>query len=963
MTPRAAWFALLILTAMLWTPAHVQASQFTLSGYVKDEQGGPLVGARILVRDGIRTHEAATDKDGYYQLAFEPTRDKASIYAVHGDPETGVYSHLPQLKEISTDGERKVNFTLPPAATVVMVGQIKPVETTRTIRLYTVKALDPTTGAQLKAGNLTLIYGSASQAVNSDLGLSPDTLILPIGTPLVLEFRSQTEVPPRTTRFWGFGAPYGQPEKTLSFTIREEEPFTLVDGQVLELDYRKYSLAKDIQEVCVSLNQTGTRLTELEAGGFYVTAERFDLKEASDQLSGAIARHEADEYEACYVDLSSAYIGLAVLNERLGSLITEASISVKALIVFIALTAVVLGGFVTERRGVSLVISAASFALMAAYLYRVYPGSALVSLEEFTAVSIVSISVFASPLLVARFVGGGSGWVSQRIGEWVSMFSFAKRNLRRRKLRFAFTFLPIMLLTMSFVALTSLSSGYGLVSQWVPNAAPDASGILVRMNELIPKTEFEKGQFYTVIQPAVDWVSSYEGVTSAVLKAENTPQVRPMATVDGYELQGVIGLDAQGEPLMPHVDACVVEGTPLREDGTCLVHTSVLLYTRLRLGDTLTVGGVPMTMVGAFDNRIQGVTDMDGETLLPGHQVITNPGDELPRIEVRTVEPYHVVVTTLQTAQRIRGVRASRVIVLLEEGADDVVLGKSMALAREYRVWVSTGGDVLRATMTDTVAGKGIGVSVPWLIVVLNVLATMMGSMYERRAEINILSSVGLNPTHISGVFMGEALITGVTAGGLGYLLGLGWYPAMRALTDAPVVNQKVSAAWVLASIGVAVAAVAAGTLLALRSTTLITPSFTRNWRLTGAASTGDAWTVPLPTKIMVGEAEGFHSYMVEALARYNYREGSPFIYAVKTSKSEDGARDVSFTYRDAPSNIGAKTSYNRLRVEAAGGDGTHRAVLEARGTPEAVEATAVFMRKLMIQWTVDLGQARGPTR
>lgn len=955
---------MLILTAMLWTPAHVKASQFTLSGYVKDEQGGPLVGARILVRDGTRTHEAATDTDGYYQLTFEPTRDKASIYAVHGDPETGAYSHLPQLKEISTDGERRTNFTLPPAATVVMAGQIKPVETTRTIRLYTVKALDPATGAQLKAGNLTLIYGSASQAVSGDLGLNPDTLILPLGMPLVLEFRSQTEIPPRTTRFWGFGAPYGQqPEKTLSFTIREEDPFTLVEGQVLKLDYRKYSLAKDIQEMRVSLNQTGSGLTELEAEGFYVTAERFDLKEASNQLSGAMARHAADEYEASYVDLSSAYIGLAVLNERLGSLITEASISVKALIVFVALTAVVLGGFVTERRGVSLAVSAASFALMVAYLYRVYPGSALIPLEEFTAVSLVSISLFAAPFVVTRFVGGGSGWFSLRVGEWVSMFSFAKRNLRRRKLRFAFTFLPIMLLTMSFVALTSLSSGYGLVSQWVPNATPDASGILVRMNEFVPKTEFEKGQFYTVIQPAVDWVSSYEGVTSAVLKAENTPQVRPMATVDGYELQGVIGLDVQGEPIMPHVDECVVEGTPLKDDGACLVHTSVLLYTRLGLGDTLTVGGVPMTIVGAFDNRIRDVTDMDGETVLPGHQVITNPGDDMPRIEVRSVEPYQVVVTTLQTAQRIRGVRASRVSVLLEEGVDDVVLGKSMALAREYRVWVSTGGAVLRATMTDTVAGKGIGVSVPWLIVVLNVLATMMGSMYERRAEINILSSVGLNPTHISGVFMGEALITGVTAGGLGYLLGLGWYPTMRALVEAPVVNQKVSAVWVLASIGVAVAAVVAGTLLALRNTTLITPSFTRNWKLTGAASTGDVWTVPLPTKIKAGEAEGFHSYMVEALARYNYREASPFIYAVKTSKSENGALDVSFTFREAPSNIGAKTSYNRLRVEAAGGDGTHGAVLESKGTPEAVEATAVFMRKLMIQWTVDLGQAKGHTR
>lgn len=964
MTPRAAWFALFILTATLWTPAHVQASQITLSGYVEDEQGEPLMGTRVLVRDGVRAYESATDIDGYYQLVFEPSRDKASLYVVHGDPETGVYGYLPQMKEIRTDGERRVNFSLAPAATVVMVGQIKPVETTRTIRLYTMTALDPATGDQLEAGNLTLIYGSANQAISGDLGLSPNTLILPVDTPLVLEFRSQAEVPPRTTRYWGFGVPYGQqPEKTMSFTISEEEPFTLAEDQLLELDYRKYSLAKDIRETRATLNKTGTRLIELEAGGFYVTAERFDLKEASDQLSRAEARHAAEEYEDCYVDLSSAYIGLAVLNERLGSLVVEASVSVKALIVFIALTAVVLGGFVTERRGISLAVSGASFALMAAYLHRVYPGSALIPLEEFTAVSLVSISLFAAPLVVTRFVGGGSGWFSQRIGEWMAMFSFGKRNLRRRKLRFAFTFLPIMLLTMSFVALTSLSSGYGLVSHWVPDAAPDASGILVRMNEFVAKTEFEKGQFYTVIQPAVDWVSSYEGVTSAVLKAENTPQVRPMATMDGYELQGVIGLDVQGEPLMRHVDACVVEGVPLMEDGTCLVHTSALLYTRLGLGDTLTVGGVPMTIVGAFDSRIRDVTDMDGETLLPSHQVIINPGDDMPRIEVRTVEPYNLVVTTLQTAQRIRGVRASRVSVLLEEGVDDVVLGKSMALAREYRVWVSTGEAVLRASMTDTVAGKGIGVSVPWLIVVLNVLATMMGSMYERRAEINILSSVGLNPTHISGVFMGEALITGVTAGGLGYLLGLGWYPAMRALAEAPVVNQKVSAAWVLASIGVAVAAVAAGTLLALRNTTLITPSFKRSWKLAGATFTGDAWMVPLPTKIKAEEAEGFYGYMVETLGKYDDREGSPHIYSVKTSKTENGARVVSFTYKDAPSNVGTKTSYNVLRVENAPDGETYGAVLESRGTMDAVEETAVFMRKLMIQWTVDLGHGEKRSR
>jgi hypothetical protein len=951
----------LAFTLLAGTPT-VHGSPVAVEGYVVDQAGAPLGGARVILYGSSLVAEATTSPDGHYRLEANPSTARLTLYATYDDPDTGNYDCLPQARLLAGADSYAADFTLPPAATIQMTGQIKPVETTSTIRFYTVSALDPSTGDRLKSGDLILEYGSGTRTINSVLGLDPDTLILPVETPLVLQFRSQTEVASRSTRVLGWGTSYAQAaDKPVSFTISEGEPFVFIPGQRVELDYRRYSLAQDVDTVSTGLSQAEARLTELEAGGFYVTAERFDLKEAAEQLGRAEARHAVSDYEACYVELSSAYLKWTVLSGRLGSMVAEAAVSVKTLIVFVALTATVIGGFLAERRGLMMVTAGISFAIMITYLYKVYPGSALIPAGEFAAVSAVSLSLFALPLILSGLVGRGSSWATLKAGEWVSMFSFGKRNLRRRRLRFALTFVPIMLLTMSFVALTSMSTGYGLVSQWVPYAEPDAAGILVRMSEYEPKTEFEKGIFYTVIQPAVEWVAGYEGVASVALKAESTPQVRPIATVDGYDFRGVIGLDVEGEPLMPGVDACVVEGEPLREEDTCLVHVNVFQYTGLGLGDTLTIRGVPMTIVGAFDSGIVDVMDADGGSFLPGYQVIVNPGDDQPRVEVRTVEPYYAVVTTLMTAQRMSGVRASRVTATLEPGADGVTLGKSMALSREYRVWVSTGAEVLRASMTDTIAGKGFGVTIPWLIVVLNVLATMMGSMYERRAEINILSSVGLNPTHISGVFLAEALITGVTAGGLGYLIGLGWYPAMRALADAPVVNQKVSAFWVVGSLAIAVTAVAAGSVLALRGSTVITPSFIRNWRLEGSSSPDDTWSVALPNKVKPEEVDALLAYICDALRAYDDRESAPHIYGVKQASDGEGRRFISFTYREVPTNIGAKTSYNRLVVEPGEEADVYGATLVSKGTREAVESTVVFMRKLMIQWTV-FSRSRGRT-
>ena len=74
--------------------------------------------------------------------------------------------------------------------------------------------------------------------------------------------------------------------------------------------------------------------------------------------------------------------------------------------------------------------------------------------------------------------------------------------------------------------------------------------------------------------------------------------------------------------------------------------------------------------------------------------------------------------------------------------------------------------------------------------------------MYERKGEINILSSVGLNPAHVTGIFVSESLFTGIIAGGFGYLFGMGFYPIMSYLSSAPAVRYKISAIWSLGAVG-----------------------------------------------------------------------------------------------------------------------------------------------------------------
>ena len=312
----------------------------------------------------------------------------------------------------------------------------------------------------------------------------------------------------------------------------------------------------------------------------------------------------------------------------------------------------------------------------------------------------------------------------------------------------------------------------------------------------------------------------------------------------------------------------------------------------------------------------------------------------------------------MNTALKIRYVFVSRIDVELEPGVDAETLAKSMALSREYRFWVSTDGKVHLAYMGGMVGGKGLSILIPWMIVILNVFATMMNAMYERRGEITILSSIGLNPIHISGVFLAEASIVGVVGGGVGYLLGLGWYPLMAELTSAPVVSQKVSAGWCFASIGIAVAAVVFGSVIALKRSVVVTPSLKRRWIIDGRPSSHDKpWLMPMPLKVEENLLKDFISFITGSLKRYDNPLLEPYIGSLKTTIEEkDGCllQTISFSYTEGQSSLKGIATFNILVIAKAPEEEVYTVELQSKGTKEATHKTGSFIRKLIITWTTE---------
>ncbi|MCK4581847.1 hypothetical protein KAU18_00915, partial [Candidatus Bathyarchaeota archaeon] len=364
------------------------------------------------------------------------------------------------------------------------------------------------------------------------------------------------------------------------------------------------------------------------------------------------------------------------------------------------------------------------FAPMLAFLYYVYPGCRAVTLGWFATVSVASL---LGILVVTRFRPGALNRIkSGGIGlldAVVSVSSIAKRNLRRRKIRSGLTLVTLLALTMSFVALTSMSTNYGLIYTRLDDRAPGIDGLTLRNPSYEPKATYvekgggeeggdrvwsmiDAGNFRPVTESTVEWVLRRDDVEEVTLKAESLPSINSYFRAGAARINGVVGVQTEKERLLEALDDCVVEGEPLRDDGTCLVHVSLITGNVTQVGGYITLYDRATTpfrsrpsassgysfhrleVVGTFDDGILEVRDADGGDLLPQKHEATYYRSTT-FVEAVSCSPQEVVITTLNSSIALGDVQVSRLGIELSDTVDSEAIGKGMALAREFRIWVS----------------------------------------------------------------------------------------------------------------------------------------------------------------------------------------------------------------------------------------------------------------------------------
>jgi hypothetical protein len=380
---------------------------------------------------------------------------------------------------------------------------------------------------------------------------------------------------------------------------------------------------------------------------------------------------------------------------------------------------------------------------------------------------------------------------SLEMGRWkafVAAFLLGVSNLRRRRLRTVLTCATLIILTFTVMSFTSVKSLRQHTRLLFQERAP-YNGYL-----------FKTVNWNDLPLESLDIVANYfegKAITAPRVWLEDENRTRTLdLTVQRLDRQytayGVIGLSPD-EVRVTGMEQILVGGRWFlpAEDRVVLISDRTAqelgIDPGLRQEAEVLLWGMPFRVVGVFSGRsLTDTTDLDGEPL----STVTFPTEismEMTEVEMEAIESGEEVRTY---ESRYQHVDADRMLIV-PDGYLMSIGGKLKGIAVKPGDGLTTQTEAERLVdrfgltlfageadgtflyqASDTMSYSGVpNVVIPLVISVFIVLNTMIGSVYERKQEIGIYTSVGLAPSHVSFLFIAEALAFAVISVVLGYLL------------------------------------------------------------------------------------------------------------------------------------------------------------------------------------------------
>jgi len=438
--------------------------------------------------------------------------------------------------------------------------------------------------------------------------------------------------------------------------------------------------------------------------------------------------------------------------------------------------------------------------LVIAIIYQVHPAFQLAysPLVVILAFFIIGLSFMVTLIIFMRFEAEMNRLQNRArpvatgdITRWkafTASFFLGVSNLRRRRIRTALTCATLIILTFTIMSFTSVKS-LRLHSRIQYQAHAPYSGFMLKNANWqdIPQAAL----------PVLTHAFDASGIIAPRVWLEDKDRTRsdevPLRyNGRGFEAQGMIGLSAD-EPGVTGLDQILVGGRWFKPEERHVVLVSDRMARELGISfdqpesAVVRIWGIPFQVTGIFSGKqLQDRPDLDGEPLTPAifpreaSQEMTEvemeameSGDDVRSYQSRyqhisgdltLIVPYQ---TLLSSGGKLKGVA-----VRLTEATDSRKAAQHLVDRFGLVLFSGEPDGVLLYNASDTLSYSGVpNILIPIIISICIVLNTMIGSVYERKREIAIYTSVGLAPSHVSFLFIAEAMAFAVLSVVMGYLL------------------------------------------------------------------------------------------------------------------------------------------------------------------------------------------------
>ena len=535
--------------------------------------------------------------------------------------------------------------------------------------------------------------------------------------------------------------------------------------------------------------------------------------------------------------------------------------------------------------------------LLIALIYQVHPAFQLAynPMVVILAFFIMGLSLMVTLIIFFRFEGEmvrlqrqAGHMKAVEISPWkafVAAFFLGVSNLRRRRIRTALTCITLIILTFTIMSFTTVKTMRQHGRLWYQSSAPYQGFLLKNLNwqNLPPEAlgiisnAFEgKGE----VTPRI-WLESEDRTRTTRIAVRYKDQVQ--------EAQGLIGLGA-GEARVTRIDQTLARGRWLQEGDRHAVLLSERMAGNLGIdlkrpeGTVVLLWGTPFDVVGIFSGeKFEKQLDLDGEFLTP----VTFPSEvSMGRTEAE-IEAAESGADVQAFQSQYRHVSGDLTVIipyrtLLAAGGHL----KSVAVRPHSLINIQAEAKELTDrcglslfcgepegtflySARNTLSYSGIpNIVIPLIISVFIVLNTMIGSVYERKREIGIYTSVGLAPSHVSFLFIAEALAFAVLSVVLGYLLAQSTasFFATSSLWAGITVNYS-SLAGVAAMFLVILVVLVSVIYPSRVAAQIAIPDVNRSWKL--PESDGNLLEVTLPFLMKYREHRSTGGYLYDYFKGY----------------------------------------------------------------------------------------------